>query len=159
MSLILYHGSFLAVDKPNISFSRNNLDFGKGFYATPIKSQAHNWASRFIRKQGQGVVSAYEFNENTTNAKILTFETYSKEWLSFIISCRQGNTKGNYDIIIGGIANDKVFDTIQLFLDGLVDEAVALKRLQYDKPNIQYCFRNQHIINECLTYTGSETVT
>lgn len=35
--MILYHGSYTVVDKPNISYSRDNVDFGKGFYTTPIK--------------------------------------------------------------------------------------------------------------------------
>jgi len=41
-------------------------------------------------------------------------------------------------LVIGGVANDKVFDTIQLYLDGLVDKEIALTRLKYEKPNIQY---------------------
>jgi len=36
----LFHGSYLAVEKPDISFSRDNVDFGRGFYTTPIREQA-----------------------------------------------------------------------------------------------------------------------
>ena len=28
----LYHGSYCEVKNPNISYSRDSLDFGKGFY-------------------------------------------------------------------------------------------------------------------------------
>ena len=35
----VYHGSFLEIRKPDISFSRQELDFGKGFYATPLREQ------------------------------------------------------------------------------------------------------------------------
>jgi hypothetical protein len=38
--MILYHGSYTAIEKPDLSFSRDTLDFGRGFYATPIKEQA-----------------------------------------------------------------------------------------------------------------------
>lgn len=39
----VYHGSYCLVDKPHISFSRDALDFGKGFYLTPIEEQAIDW--------------------------------------------------------------------------------------------------------------------
>lgn len=35
--MILYHGSSLAVPHPDLTHSRRNLDFGRGFYTTPIK--------------------------------------------------------------------------------------------------------------------------
>lgn len=36
----VYHGSYCLVEDPDISFSREALDFGKGFYVTNIKEQA-----------------------------------------------------------------------------------------------------------------------
>lgn len=41
--MIVYHDSYCIVDKPNIRFSREALDFGKGFYVTNIRGQAANW--------------------------------------------------------------------------------------------------------------------
>ncbi len=38
--MILYHGSFVAVNQPDLVHSRKNVDFGKGFYVTPIFEQA-----------------------------------------------------------------------------------------------------------------------
>jgi hypothetical protein len=46
--MILYHGSYLAIEKPDLSFSRITLDFGRGFYTTPIKVQTKKWSKRFI---------------------------------------------------------------------------------------------------------------
>ena len=43
--MILYHGSYLSVKTPDTSFSRDNVDFGKGFYTTPIREQAISWAA------------------------------------------------------------------------------------------------------------------
>ena len=65
---------------------------------------------------------------------------------------------GNYDIVIGGVANDRVFNTIQLYFDGLIDKAESIKRLRYDKPNLQYCFRNQAVIDEHLKFVSSEVL-
>jgi hypothetical protein len=157
--MILYHGSYMAIEKPDISFSRNNVDFGRGFYTTPIKEQAVSWSKRFKRHK-QSIVSVYDIDENIikNNASILEFSTYSDEWLDFIISSRSGKSIGEYDIVIGGVANDKVFDTIQLYVDGLIDKTEAIKRLRYEKPNIQYCFRSQTIIDKYLKFISSEAL-
>ncbi len=39
----LYHGSFLSIEKPDLLHSRKNLDFGRGFYTTPLYEQAVKW--------------------------------------------------------------------------------------------------------------------
>jgi len=158
--MILYHGSYLSVKKPDISFSRDNVDFGRGFYTTPIKEQAVRWSERFKRRYGQSVVSAYDIDESALRAgvSVLDFDTYSDEWLDLIISCRRGRNIGGYDVITGGVANDKVFDTIQLFLDGLIDKTESIRRLRYEKPNIQYCFKTQPTIDKYLKFISSEVV-
>ena len=158
--MILYHGSYLSVESPDISFSRGNVDFGRGFYVTPIKEQAVSWSKRFRAKYGQSIVSAYNIDllELRNNSTILEFAEYSDEWLDFVVRCRRGENIGEYDVIIGGVANDKVFDTIQLYFDGLIDKAESIKRLKYDKPNIQYCFRSQTVIDKYLKFVTSEVV-
>ena len=156
----LYHGSYLPIEKPDISFSRNNVDFGRGFYTTPIREQANSWAARFKRKHDRAIVASYEIDMDTVikEASILTFETYSEEWLDFVIFCRSGKNIGDYDIVIGGIANDKVFDTVQLYIEGLIDKTESIKRLRYDKPNIQYCFHSQQIIDKHLKFLSREEI-
>ena len=41
--MILYHGGSAAIDRPDLLHSRKAVDFGPGFYTTPIKTQAENW--------------------------------------------------------------------------------------------------------------------
>lgn len=36
--MILYHGSYTKVETPDLKHSRNNVDFGAGFYVTPISN-------------------------------------------------------------------------------------------------------------------------
>jgi hypothetical protein len=158
--VILYHGSYLAVEKPDVTFSRKNLDFGKGFYTTPLKEQALRWAARFKPRRGQSVISSYNLEETAMREHVfvLEFETYSDEWLDFILSCRRGEYGGNIDVVIGGVANDKVFNTIELFFDRLIDKIEAIKRLRYEKPNLQYCFRSQSVMDGYLTFIASETL-
>jgi hypothetical protein len=156
--LTLYHGSYLAIEKPDISFSHDNVDFGKGFYTTPIREQAQNWARRFVRSHGKDVLSLYEIDAAAlrAGAAILEFQSYSDEWLEFIDRCRKGECIGDYDVVIGGVADDKIFNTIQLYSDGLLDKREAIKRLQYEKPNCQYCFRSQTVIETYLKFINSE---
>ena len=44
----LYHGSTEIIKNPIVSYGRENLDFGKGFYTTSIQKQAETWVARFI---------------------------------------------------------------------------------------------------------------
>ena len=84
-------------------------------------------------------------------------EKNSEEWLDFILSCRGGKDVADYDLVFGGVANDKVFNTVELYFDGLIDKAEALKRLRYEKPNLQICFRTEKALF-LLRYEGSEKV-
>jgi len=158
--MILYHGSLEVIEKPDISFSRNNTDFGKGFYTTPIKSQAEKWTGRFSRRFGYGTMSMYYVDELDLrkNVSILEFETYSDQWLEYIVKCRQGKSGEDYDLVIGGIANDDVYNTLTLFFRGYIEKEEAIKRLRYEKPNIQYCFKNQIVIEKYLKYNGMEKI-
>ncbi|MDR1827542.1 MAG: DUF3990 domain-containing protein [Methylobacteriaceae bacterium] len=38
--MILYHGSSVAVERPDLAYARAMTDFGRGFYTTPLKDQA-----------------------------------------------------------------------------------------------------------------------
>ena len=140
----IYHGSNVEVTNPDLQHSREKVDFGKGFYTTPIYEQAERWAKRLCKNKGSGVVLIYDFNEqHLHDLKVLTFETYSEEWLDFILQCRCCQDTTDYDIVIGGIANDRVFNTIELYFDRLIDKFEAIDRLRYEKNNWQIAFRTE----------------
>lgn len=154
--MILYHGSFVMVDKPDLAHSRPNVDFGRGFYTTPIYEQAEKWCGRFKRRGKDGIVSSYEFDEGACETlKVLEFDAYSEAWLDFILNCRTGRDSSDYDLVIGGVANDKVFNTVELYFDGLIDKREAISRLRYEKPNLQIAFRTEKALSY-LSFTGSE---
>lgn len=92
------------------------------------------------------------------NDSVLEFEGYTEEWLDFITTCRRSKNKSDVDVVIGGVANDKVFNTIELYFEGLIEKKEAIKRLRYEKPNLQMCIRNQKIIEEYLHFIGSEEI-
>lgn len=155
--MIVYHGSYMEVIKPDVMHSRRNVDFGPGFYTTPLREQAEKWCKRFADKGQGAVVSVYCLSEEKlTEYKVLEFESYSEEWLDFVLNCRRGTDTSDYDVVMGGVANDKVFNTVELFFEGLIDKAEAIKRLRYEKPNMQIAFRTQKVIEECLHFERGE---
>ena len=154
----LYHGSTVIVDKPLISYGRDNLDFGKGFYTTSMQNQAEKWVQRFISLGKKGIINIYNFDDDNiqTKYRYKKFTEYNEEWLDFVLACRGGSKEyHNYDIIEGGIANDKVFNTVELFFTGLIDKSTALHRLKFEKPNNQICFINQEVVDNLLQFESS----
>ena len=156
--MILYHGSYLEIAKPDLFHSRSNVDFGRGFYVTPLHEQAAKWCGKFKRRGKDGIISRYAFDESReAELKTLKFDSYSEDWLDFILNCRSGKDATDYDLVAGCVANDKVFNTVELFLDGLIDKTEAINRLRYDKPNLQICFRTKTAL-KLLRFEGSEMV-
>ncbi len=156
--MILYHGSYLKIAAPDLTHSRPNVDFGRGFYVTPLYEQAAKWCHKFKRRGKDGMISRYSFDENRRfTLKTLEFASYSEDWLDFILTCRSGKDNTDYDLVIGGVANDKVFNTVELFFDGLIDKTEAINRLRYEKPNLQICFRTEKAL-KLLHFEGSEIV-
>lgn len=157
--MILYHASNIAVSKPDILHSRKNVDFGPGFYTTSLIEQAKKWCERFVQTDEHAVISKYELDDEVfQKCKVLTFDAYSDEWLDFVVKCRKVQDTSDFDIVMGGIANDKVFDTVELYLDGLIDRSVAIERLKLQQPNMQLAIRHQEVIEKHLHYLGSETI-
>lgn len=156
--MTLYHGSYIEIPIPDLAHSRPNVDFGRGFYVTPLRGQAEKWCGKFKRRGMAGIVSRYAFDDvSCRDLKVLRFDSYSDEWLDFILACRRGMDTSDYDIVIGGVANDRVFNTVELYFDGLIDKAEAIKRLRYEKPNLQVCLRTAAALR-LLTFEGSEAI-
>ncbi|MBR5645485.1 MAG: DUF3990 domain-containing protein [Treponema sp.] len=154
----LYHGSTVIVDKPLVSYGRDNLDFGKGFYTTNKQSQAEKWVQRFISLGKKGVINIYNYDDTDIQKKYLykKFPEYNEECLDFVLACRGGSKDYlKYDIIEGGIANDKVFNTVELYFTDLIDKSTALQRLKFEKPNNQICFINQKVLETVLKFESS----
>ncbi len=154
--MIVYHSSAVVVDNPDIFHSRRYLDFGKGFYLTTIYEQAVRYAERFLRRGRTAWVNYYSLSFSFEDWKIKSFHSYDSEWLDFVSKCRSGNDSTDYDMIIGGIANDRVILTLDRYFAGELTQDQALGLLKFEKPNIQYCIRSEKMLNECLTYIKSE---
>ena len=161
MKLTLFHGSIHRVEQPLVALGRKNLDFGQGFYLTTYREQAVQWALRqqIMRRSDVAWLNEYVLDMGGVEAgsyRCKHLEGYDREWLEFIAASRHGKTpwKG-YDLIEGGVANDKVVDAVEAYLAGLADVEHTLDKLAYALPNNQICLLNQHLVDTCLTYVGS----
>lgn len=157
----LYHGSTVVVENPIVSFGRDNLDFGKGFYTTDLQEQAEKWVKRFLALGKRSFVSVYDFDNTEIGKKCRyrKFPEYNEDWLDFILDCRSGGKKFmDYDIIEGGIANDRVFNTVELYFSHLISKETALNRLKYEQPNNQICFVTQEVLDKVLHFETSYEV-
>ncbi len=150
----VYHGGTEIVEHPQVSKGREGLDFGKGFYVTDIQRQAELWADRIARiRLGEGIVSVYEFDELTAKDKYSykKFDAYDVEWLNFIVANRRGDDSVKiYDVVEGGVANDRVIDTVEAYMSNMMPLETALKNLSEHRPNNQLCIRSQKVVDECL---------
>ena len=160
--LTVYHGATDVVSSPICAFGRPRLDFGQGFYVTDIKEQAIRWAKTMSGKRSlPPVLNIYTVDRELIllEGKHKIFTSYDAEWLDFIVANRRGeNLASEYDYIEGGIANDRVIDTVNLYIQGLIDSATALQQLAFYKPNNQICLINQSLTDKYLHYYGSERI-
>ena len=158
--LVVYHGGTDRIENPICKFGRKNLDFGQGFYLTDLLEQAITWGKNIASVRNKNfIINRYKFNreEILSNYNCKIFESYDKEWLEFIVGNRTGqNLAAGFDYVEGGVANDRVIDTINLYISGLMDLNTALGELSKHQPNNQICILNQEIINKYLVFDGTE---
>ena len=156
--MILYHGSNMIVEQPCIVDSNRNLDFGPGFYTTTNKEQAVNFAQKVVqRKDGKPIVNVYELIEsNIKNLKVKVFDGPNEEWLDFVSENRNGIYSGEqYDIIVGAVADDDVYRTLQVYTSGLLTKEQALEALKIKKLFNQYVFKTANAL-KALKFVNAE---
>lgn len=158
--MIVYHGSSLEVNKPEVAYSKAFLDFGKGFYVTTFQSQAEKWALRKAVRQGKSaIVNVYDLQEDLQEYRVLSFESENEKWLDFVCDCRKGTELNQkYDIIVGNVADDDVFKTVDMYFRGLWSREKVLEELRYYKMNDQICFTNQKVLDCILEFQKSYQV-
>ena len=124
----LYHVSFNIIKDVNIYYGRMNADFGQGFYLSPDLDFSKKWAN--ISNEHDTIINIY--NLDTTDLKVLDFKDRCDEWFNYIFKNRNGynDIYKEYDVIIGPIANDTIFNLYGIVTSGLIDKKVALKILK-----------------------------
>lgn len=161
--LKVYHESTYIVKEPNLTILNNRTDFGKGFYTTTDIEQAKKWArikkKRLDRispsKESKQYVNVYDF-ENDDALNVLNFEDATEEWLKFVFMNRQSNELAHqYDIVIGPVANDNLYQVLTGYEDGIYNVEETVKRLK------TYLLSNQisfHTLKALETLKYAETI-
>lgn len=138
--MLVFHGSTVIVEKPEIRTAKFNKDFYFGFYCTAIETQAIRWATRF----GNGVVNKYEYTEDP-ELRCLVFPEMSEEWLDFIAACRTGKPH-TYDIVEGPMADDTIYNYVQGFLDGKYSREMFWSLAKFKRPTQQISFHTERAL-------------
>lgn len=149
--MTVYHGSGTIVKEPKILQGRNTKDFGVGFYCTIIREQAERWAKRYDTP----ILNTYTVRMDS-RLKILEFTDMTEDWLNFIIDCRHGKVH-EYDIVIGSMANDQIYNYIADYMDGIItrEQFWSLARFKYPSHQITFCTPEAL---KCLEFIMSEEV-
>ncbi|MCL2342032.1 MAG: DUF3990 domain-containing protein [Firmicutes bacterium] len=127
-----------------------------GFYTTTFENQAKDWAIRKsqalrnlqeLKTKGnseiKAVVSKYELDFEYVKEilNIKEFDKINDDWIDFVLQNRkQTNLVHNYDIVIGEVANDKVFKAIEYYTDGVITREQLKEQLKYKEENNQVSF-------------------
>ncbi len=101
---------------------------------------------------GEIAVTKFEFNESlmaSGDLKVLAFDSYSEEWLDFILLNRTSKDSAHdYDIVYGPIANDKVGAQIFKYYEQNISKMELLERLKFMKGiTFQYFFGTEKAIS------------
>ena len=179
-NMILYHGSYMIVEHPDLARCRKGKDFGQGFYVTTSKEQAKRFTKTSIKKavfdsltpknNNIGYVSKYSIS-NLKNLNIHVFEEANAEWLHCVVAHRKKNIMQEeiakwkvFDIICGKIADDNTNLVLTAYMNGVYGEVgseeadeVAIKMLEPKNLKDQICFRTNKAI-DVLNYIGNESV-
>ena len=157
--MIVYHGSTVEIKSPDLSHTKRFLDFGPAFYVTSFSEQAEHWARRkHSRAQSSSapVVNVYELDDDLSAFSVLRFGGVDEAWLDFVCDCRDGkDVYSPYDAIIGRVADDDVFRTIQSYRQGDITKARAIELLRFARPNDQLALRTDRIVSAKLRFVRS----
>ncbi len=168
--LILYHGTAEKFEKIDVQKGRNSKDFGKGFYMAVSKSQAigmmhkkykESLARRPNASHNQLAETLYEITldaECLAALNVKTFKTADKEWLDFILMCREkGGLPHDYDVVVGPTADDNTMICLNSYWRGFYgdvgsDEAKErlLGYLEPENLGVQYFVGKQAVADRLI---------
>ena len=80
----------------------------------------------------------YEYEEDSS-LNIKEFSVMTEEWLDFIIDCRAGKPH-SYDIVIGAMADDQVYNYISDLISGNITRSAFWELAKFKHPTHQIAF-------------------
>ncbi|MCR5442481.1 MAG: DUF3990 domain-containing protein, partial [Sphaerochaetaceae bacterium] len=132
--LLLYHGSKSGIKGPIAPISRERCDFGKGFYMGTEPYQPLTLISDFENSK------FYVVSMDMTGLRVLNVKP-DLEW-AMLVAYNRGKMDGvrgtslyghyaamsnGYDVVVGSIANDRIFYVLDnFFLGNITDKALVM---------------------------------
>lgn len=152
--ILLYHTGFEEIRRPDVYRGRKNADFGQGFYTTPDRSFSERWAKE--RKGSSTVINTYELLTDGLRIKRLDRD---EEWFDCIFSNRNGKSDllSGYDVIIGPIANDTLYNVFGIPTSGFLNREQSLQLLLVGPVYTQVVIRTEKAAEQ-LTWLSSEVL-
>ncbi len=153
--ILLFHGSKNRISEElSLRYSKNRNDFGVGFYC----GQNYKQAAGFVADYPDPAVYAYGIN--IRKFKVLHFDI-NIDWALTIAYYRgflNNHTDSsilrkliqptqNCDLIIAPIANNRIFDQIRMFTDGLISAEACTAALSALDLGNQYVFKNPETLS------------
>ena len=145
---LLFHGSKGEIKGDiDVNFGRGNNDFGKGFYT----GESYEQAVSFISTYNDPSVYFICFDDNDLRCKKYTVD---REWMMTIAYYRGSLEEyenhpiikkiiaesRNYDYIVAPIADNKMFETINEFIEGNLTDEQCKHCLATTNLGMQYVF-------------------
>ena len=153
--MLLYHTGYQEIWEPDIHHGRKNADFGQGFYLSDNAEFSKRWAKE---RNGFSVwLNRYELI--TDDLKIKRF-TRDAEWFRYIFANRAGqeDSLAEYDVIIGPIANDTLYDTLGITTSGFLTPEQATRTLMIGPVYEQIVLKTEKAAS-ALRFLSAETLT
>lgn len=153
--LLLYHTGFHPRPKPDIRAGRKNADFGQGYYLTPDRDFAERWA--MARRGETTYINIYELE--TAGLRLLEL-TRDETWFDYIFQNRAGaaDAMAEYDVILGPIANDTIYDLMGMTTSGFLDRETSLRILGLGPIYLQIVIKTDRAAEQ-LNWLGARQLT
>jgi len=136
--ITLYHGSDKEVKVEDIILPgpRKECDFGAGFYLTDRREIAEEW----VCNKDNPIVNEYRLD--ISKETILHLE--DRDWLHVVLAHRDSLCKVRFksNVIVGEIADDKLFQSLSAFSDGLIGDKRLINAIKICDLGKQYIFKN-----------------
>ncbi len=152
---VLFHGSKNGLSEITISGSRDNCDFGKGFYL----GETYNQALSFVCEKEKS--SVYSFKYSLDGLNVIKFKC-DLDWMLAI--CRYRGTLKDFqtnfkiesiaeqiekaDVVIAPIADNKMFYIMAQFTEGEINADVAIHSLSASKLGYQFVFKTDKALRQ-----------
>lgn len=142
---LFYHGSYCEINKPDLKDTRQRVDFGAGFYLTEDVHIADKWAA----SKSEAIRNVYQLNFEGLRVYQINDDN---EWFDYVIANRMGDTVpskfSDYDVIIGKIADDRLFNAIEDYANGDLSKENAIKIIASMDYGLQIVLKTERAINQ-----------